>query len=201
MEGVTALHYFHDDSLLVFADYPSGLSYEAVVAEIEGLAGTERIMVVESKFPPFGLVMTATDWLILRSLRDGARRKLGALAKEARVSTKTLNRRLERLVEGHAFYLEVKMDFQKMAGLAYMLVVHYDNRSWKGQMDAIIVERLGEAYQWSDTRSDPGLLLVLSILGQLRGSGAVPPVGNYVEWGLGCQDGGRAGPDYGGLLD
>jgi len=165
VEGVIALHYFHNDSLLVFADYPSGLSCDGMVAEIEGLAGARRTMVLESKFPHFGLVMTATDWLILRSLRNGARRKLGALAREARVSAKTLNRRMERLVEGHAFYLEVKLDFQKMAGLSYMLVVHYGDRSWKGQTDTVIVERLGEAYQWSDTRSDPDYSLFSAFSG------------------------------------
>ena len=165
VEGVTALHYFHNDSLLVFADYPAGQSYEGMVVEIEGLMGAKRTMILESRFPSFGLVMTATDWLILRSLRNGARRKLGVLAREARISAKTLNRRMERLVEGRAFYLDVKMDFQKMAGLAYMLVVHYGDRSWKDQVDAVVVERLGEAYQWSDTRSDPNYSLFSAFSG------------------------------------
>ena len=155
LEGVTSIHSFHGDSLLVFADYPAGSPHDRQVTEIERVCGTGSTMILESKFPPFGLAMTATDWLILRSLRRGARRRLGALAKEAGVSPKTLNRRMERLVDGRAYYLEVKVDFQKMAGLAYTLVIRYGDQVSKERADALILERLGEAYEWSDTRSDP----------------------------------------------
>jgi DNA-binding Lrp family transcriptional regulator/ferredoxin len=155
VEGVTSVHSFHGDSLLVFADYPTGSPHDARVAEIEGICGTRSTLVLDSKFPPFGLVMTLTDWMILRSLRRGARRKLGILAREAGVSAKTFNRRLERLIEGRAFFLEVRVDFQRMAGLAYTLVVDYEGTAQKERADPVIVERLGEGYEWSDTRSDP----------------------------------------------
>lgn len=155
VEGVTSVHSFHGDSLLVFVDYPTGSPHDVQVAEIERICGTRSTMILDSRFPPFGLVMTSTDWRILRSLRRGARRKLGVLAKEAGVSVKTFNRRLEKLIEGRAFYLEVRVDFQRMAGLAYTLVVNYKDAAQKERADPAIVERLGEGYEWSDTRSDP----------------------------------------------
>jgi len=154
LEGVTSVHSFHGGSLLVFVDYPTGLPHDVHVAEIESLCGTRSTMVLDSKFPPFGLAMTLTDWMILRSLRKGARRKLGILAKEAGVSSRTFNRRLERLIEGRAFFLEVKVDFQRMAGIAYTMVVNYKDVGQKERADSAIIERLGEGYEWSDTRSD-----------------------------------------------
>jgi DNA-binding Lrp family transcriptional regulator/ferredoxin len=154
VEGVTSVQWFHGDSLLVFVDYPTGSPHDVHVAEIEALCGTRSTMVLDSKFPRFDLVMTMTDWMILKSLRRGARRKQGILAKEAGVGVKTFNRRLERLIEGRAFYLEVEVDFQRMAGLAYTLVVNYKDAAQKERADPVIVERLGEGYEWSDTKSD-----------------------------------------------
>jgi DNA-binding Lrp family transcriptional regulator/ferredoxin len=155
VDGVVSIHSFHRNSLLIFADCPRDTPVESWAASIEDLCGSKSAIILSSKYPPFEMEMTSTDWAILGALRRGPRRKLGVLAKEMGVSVKTLNRRMQRLIEAFAFHLEIQLDFQRVAGMAFTLVVRYGNTAWKEHADGMILEKLGGSYEWSDTRSNP----------------------------------------------
>ncbi len=155
IDGLISVHSFHGNSLLVFVDCPKDRQPEERIAPIEELCGAKSSMVWTAKFPPFELEMTSTDWLILKSLRRGPRRRLGAVAKELGISAKTISRRTERLMDAYAFYLEIEVDFQRVAGLAFTLIVRYADQAWKEHTDGMILEGLGGSYEWGDTRSNP----------------------------------------------
>ncbi len=53
------------------------------------------------------------DWRILKALRMGAKRPLRAIASEAGVSTRTLTRRMERLIRGRAVWYLPLLDFTR----------------------------------------------------------------------------------------
>jgi DNA-binding Lrp family transcriptional regulator len=61
------------------------------------------------------VVPTRGDWEILHALRVSPRRPLREVAETARVSTKTLVRRMERLVEGRAVWYLPVLDFTRYA--------------------------------------------------------------------------------------
>jgi len=112
-EGITSVHSFHGGSLLVLLEYPKEIPAETQIAQMETLCGTQATMAWTMRFPPFGLTMTPTDWLILHSLRKEPRRRLSEIAQEVGISLRTLNRRMERLVEGDAFFLELLSIFRE----------------------------------------------------------------------------------------
>jgi DNA-binding Lrp family transcriptional regulator/ferredoxin len=158
-EGMMSVHSFHNGSLLFSSAYPIEMSPEKQINLIETLCATRSSVVWNEKFPPFELEMTPTDWSILKSVRSGPRRRLSEIAREVGINTRTLNRRMERLVEGHAFYLEILMNYQKIGGLAFTLVVRYEEGKKKSPVDNMILEKLGRSYEWSDTRSNLGYSL------------------------------------------
>ncbi len=152
-EGITSVHSFHGGSLLVLLEYPKEIPAETQIAQMETLCGTQATMAWTMRFPPFGLTMTPTDWLILHSLRKEPRRRLSEIAQEVGISLRTLNRRMERLVEGDAFFLETLVNFQRIGRFSFTLLVSYAMQEKKRSLDDLVLRKLWRFCEGSDTSS------------------------------------------------
>ena len=73
--------------------------------------------------------MKRTDWLILRSLRREAKKLLVDVEAEVRVSTRTVKRRFEGMIEGNAFYLMPITSYEKSAVVMCSYTVDLSTKS------------------------------------------------------------------------
>lgn len=100
------------------------------------------------EFPPVEGDLTPLDWRIARTLRAGVRRPYAELAEEVGVSERTLRRRIERMVESRAIYLECRVDLGKVSGLVpCTLTVSYADPRERAA-DATLRAMPGRVFGW-----------------------------------------------------
>jgi DNA-binding Lrp family transcriptional regulator len=117
-EGIISILSFHGRQLQVGFYYRNEKALARQISLMESICGCRGSMLWNVSFPPFRLKMSRTDWMILDALRKDPRTKLSDLAREVKVSTRTLNRRIERMIQGWAFFLHAAIDLKKLGGLA-----------------------------------------------------------------------------------
>jgi DNA-binding Lrp family transcriptional regulator len=78
---------------------------------------------------------TKKDLLILRSMRKHPRKKAQQIATEVRISTRTVERRINELILHRAFFHMVRMGFQNVAGLTCSIFIFYSDQTKKSSSD------------------------------------------------------------------
>jgi DNA-binding Lrp family transcriptional regulator len=109
----------------------SGCRDPTIILNLQGLG-----------FYSSGVKLTRTDFEILRSLRRSPRKGTGQLAEEVGVSVRTIERRLDKMIEEKAFFHMFRLDFQKSEGVTCSLVVSYGDERRKHELDKAIVSQL-----------------------------------------------------------
>jgi DNA-binding Lrp family transcriptional regulator len=117
MEGVILIDDFYGRELAVLTFFGERAALERHVQLFASLCHSPPPLWWKLGFPPCDLTPTATDWRIIQSLRESGRSKLLDLARRLGLSTRTVERRLIRLIEGNAFYLDPVLDLRKAAGI------------------------------------------------------------------------------------
>ena len=102
--GAILLNRYHGKTLCIVLRYHD--AYEAKLATelLLRIARAEWRVVGRIPFPACNLRLTATDRAVLRALHGDPRKPSATVARELGVSTRTVRRRLERLVEGRAVF-------------------------------------------------------------------------------------------------
>jgi DNA-binding Lrp family transcriptional regulator len=67
--------------------------------------------------------MTKTDWQIIKLLLRDAERKVAEIAREVKLSTKSVNRRLNEMMNSRAILIMPVVDLRKSSGISYHLLV------------------------------------------------------------------------------
>lgn len=83
-----------------------------------------------------------TDWRILRALRANPRQNMTVLARRLDLSTRTVKRRLNVLIENNAFYILPVIDIKSFKGLNCGFFVHCQDLDMKRKLDALLFSRL-----------------------------------------------------------
>ena len=149
--GVVNILLFYGGRLRIMTYYRSEEALGRQIALMESICGSKHTMLWRPVFPPWDSKMSSTDWSIVATLLDeNPRRKLSSIASDAGVSSRTLNRRITRMMGGYAFFLDADVDLSKLGGSAFALLVQYDDVSKKGQIDHRILERVG-SMSWTNT--------------------------------------------------
>lgn len=89
--------------------------------------------------PPPSVELGPADWRVAQALRRDPRASHAALAEALDVSDKTLRRRLERLIEGRALFLNPDIDFTRAKGVlpCAVRIVHREG-SPRAELDAVL---------------------------------------------------------------
>jgi len=116
VEGVIVISNFAGKGLfiMVYTDTSEALSRK--IQLICSICGTLDFTALDSYLPACDLKLSGTDWKIIWSIRDDLRKSLSEIAKEAGVTTRTINRRLTLLTEHRAFFLMGLPNFRQLAG-------------------------------------------------------------------------------------
>ncbi len=116
---------------------------DSQVELIEKLAGAKASALLKVRFPNCDLKLSRTDVQIITALSRYPRKLYSDVAKELAISSRTVRRRLERLVEGKAIFVIPSMDPSALEGsLMADLLVEYSGREDYGSTNQQILSKL-----------------------------------------------------------
>lgn len=151
MDGVINIGSTYDKSVLVtllanedqdFSKLIVGLGVEGEVSWVPGLG-----------LRATGFRMTRLDWEIVSLLLRDAERKLDDIAKQLKVSTRTVKRRLNMMMKETAIFTMPMVDLRKTEGISYQLRVQSD-KGKKSEVEKSIVSKIGEViFRASDSQN------------------------------------------------
>lgn len=85
--------------------------------------------------------ITVTDWHIIRLLLRDAEKKVPDIAKQVRLSTKSVNRRLNELMNSGAVFIVPLVNLTKAGGISYHLIVETEEGK-KSEVDQLVASRI-----------------------------------------------------------
>jgi DNA-binding Lrp family transcriptional regulator len=117
LPGVFVITSFYDTLLFVFFRHEdSQPSLQRRIRLIEKLSKTETLTSVYVPWPVVRTKMHRTDWNIIRALRHDPRRSQARISGELGISTRTVERRLRRMLKDTAIYNLPTYDFAALKG-------------------------------------------------------------------------------------
>jgi DNA-binding Lrp family transcriptional regulator len=151
VEGVMNIGSTYDKSVLVtlFADEDQDFSKLLIALGVEGEI---------SPVPGLGLRttnfrMTGLDWEIVSLLLRDAERKLDEIAKQLKVSTRTVKRRLNMMMKENAIFTMPMVDLRKTEGISYQLRV-VSEQGKKSEVEKSVVAKIGDVvFRASDSQN------------------------------------------------
>ncbi|MBI3860109.1 MAG: hypothetical protein HY296_07755 [Thaumarchaeota archaeon] len=120
VDGVTSVLDFLGEDLFVWVAYQDDEELQrrtALLGEISGSRRVERYL--DEPFGPVDMKLTLLDWQIIRSMRNDAMKPVSRMAKELKVTRKTVRAHLERLVASNAFFVRTIFDVTRVKGLIF----------------------------------------------------------------------------------
>ncbi len=151
VEGVMNIGSTYDKSVLVtlFADQDQDFSKLLVGPGVEGEVSSVPSLGVRTT--RFG--MTGLDWEIVSLLLRDAERKLGDIAEQLRVSTRTVKRRLNMMMKENAIFTMPMVDLRKTEGISYQLRVESEQGK-KAEVEKSVVAKIGDViFRASDSQN------------------------------------------------
>jgi DNA-binding Lrp family transcriptional regulator len=116
LDGIIVVTNFDGRGLFVLFYTEPGEALSRKIQLICSICRTRDFTALNSYLPPCDLKLAGTDWKIIWAIRDDPRKNLSEIAKEARVTTRTVNRRLTLLTERRAFFLMGLPNFRQLVG-------------------------------------------------------------------------------------
>jgi len=156
--GVISIASNHGNSLevMVFDDRKGASSRE--VEKIDALAKVQRVP--SMRFPPTSYRMTSTDWQIVELMLRNAERKVSEVAAELKISSKSVKRRLDRMMDSSAIFVVPMVEEKRSSGVSYRLIVETkDGR--RSEVDGMLSSRI-ENLRFKAADSGNGLIFGFS---------------------------------------
>ena len=123
-EGVGVCCAFVGGLMCVSLVYRAQAELERRLRLVHALAGGGDFRrLFDPELPNVDRALTALDWRILRSLRVGANRPVGEVAKELRVSSKTVKRHLDRMAREGSLFVIPEFDPSRAEGLIFFYLL------------------------------------------------------------------------------
>lgn len=142
VDGVFGILDFFGDTLtlILLHDTESALDRQIeLVCQIADARDVERLRPVQ--WPP-EIRLDRTDLLIIKCLQSDHKKPYVDVAKSLGLSSRTVKRRVTRLIEHRALFIAPEIDLKSVTGAVCAdLVVHYADAQVKKQLDARIAER------------------------------------------------------------
>ena len=121
MDGVIIIANLYGNSVMVTLFDDTGRLSSKLVADAN--PGAKVTGLASMRFPKSSFKMTVTDWQIVGMMLRDAERRVTDVARNARVSTRTVKRRLDQMMDSSAIYVMPLVDQTKSGGIAYHLMV------------------------------------------------------------------------------
>ena len=133
--GVTIIANQYGDSIMVGLFNENESLLKRTIELISRIANAEDMLRFDNVFPECSIKLSKTDWDIIRSLQSNPRKPYSLVSRELGLSSKTVKRRLERLIEGKAISTVTSVDLSKVEGTVVSLLVFYANPAQRRQVN------------------------------------------------------------------
>jgi DNA-binding Lrp family transcriptional regulator len=128
---VTFFHASEDDS-------EGGNSNQAVASQASGATVVTHWKV---NLPRCGHKPKETDWRIIGLMLRDAERRFPEIARDLKVSTRTVKRRVNLLMDSSAFFVQPELDFRKAVGVMPCQLLIHCAPERKREVDDLVVSR------------------------------------------------------------
>lgn len=142
MPHVIGIQAFIDSVIGISLAYSRREELDGAIGELRRKANSHSVVTTKTPFLPCRIGLTETDWGIIRAITRDPRRPYGNVAEELGLSRRTVKRRAQRRLNGHAFFILPELDLKKMDGVLANLSVVYPP-GLKKEIDRQIFERYG----------------------------------------------------------
>jgi DNA-binding Lrp family transcriptional regulator len=133
--------YFGDHAGIVVASKDEE-SLRKVCDHISSIAHSDNLTWAYDPYPKCNLKFLENDWKIVASIQRNPRKPYSEIASELGLSTRTVRRRLERMLEERALFSFPDVDFRKLSGsIVVDLVVFYTSPEVKQSVDNEVVSK------------------------------------------------------------
>ncbi|HEV2166194.1 MAG TPA: AsnC family transcriptional regulator [Thermoplasmata archaeon] len=145
LDGVIFFENFRGSLLGIGVLYEDDAGRKRTLERIDRIARSTPVLYSRVRFPPCSDALTALDWGTVRGLMAGNLRGHAALARELKVSVRTVKRRVARLIEIGAIFTFPRMDYRKVSGgVTAELLVTFRDPSTKSEVVPRILRLLEE---------------------------------------------------------
>lgn len=181
IDGVWIVADYFENTLGVGIYYEDESSLRSRVELMSRIANAEHVLYDEVPFPPCNHKFTQTDLAIIRGVQSGPRWTYAYIAKQTRLSTRTVRRRLDRMIRERALFITPKIDFRRLHGIAVDLFVFCttteltrkaETKIWSIYRDKIVLAKLGgpkHAFFHLTLGNIPERKEILNLVKQLEG--------------------------------
>jgi DNA-binding Lrp family transcriptional regulator len=153
IDGIIVITSFEGEGLFIMFYTEPGEALTRKVQLICSICETRDFTTLNSYLPPCDLKLSATDWKIIWAIRDEPRKNLSEVAKEARVTTRTVNRRLTLLTERRAFFLMGLPNFRQLVGTTGNFLIFCSDEERRSSVAKSIISRFENTAFAAVTRS------------------------------------------------
>ncbi|MBI4393275.1 MAG: Lrp/AsnC family transcriptional regulator [Euryarchaeota archaeon] len=125
LDGVTGCFQFLGRDVCVDLFFQDDAERDRRLRALSGAAGSSPWEFYDNYRPPAKRPLSPLDWRIVKALRHDAKKPLSAVAKELRVTPRTVRNRFERMIADGSLWIVPNVDFSKIAGfVAFGLLVY-----------------------------------------------------------------------------
>ena len=151
LPGVAVIKDFFGPALGIVLFYENEKLLSKTLRLISSFAEPLTLTWVEEPFPTSDLPLARDDLRIVRVLQKDPQKPFTELAHELALSSRTVKRRIARLVEGGALYLVAELNPKFLSGaIVCGLLVFHDERGCKPASDRKILDHLGDRLLFGD---------------------------------------------------
>lgn len=141
MDGVVLIQSFYGNSLQVTVFSEDEKELQQKLKIITSVSTIKIFTHWKVKLPRCNLKPRQIDWMIIGVLLKNADRKIPDIARELKVSAKTVKRRISIMMESSAFFMQPILDLKKVAGVLPCQLLVQCTEAKKSMIDDLITSK------------------------------------------------------------
>lgn len=164
MENVLVIRNYLGSLLGVTLTGESEQSFEKDIERIATISNAENMVISRVRAPKSEIALSRTDWEIIYNMHRNAKKSYISVAKELRLASKTVKRRLARMIEGKALFAFWTSDPKLFEGgiMADLRVFHHNPKS-RGEVDRRMIAQLDDCLYFAGLVFDNLSLFLLVV--------------------------------------
>lgn len=164
IQGVMMVTDYFGNALRVMMFHEDEKALEDQISLIRRICGSKTVTYSDISFPRCTVNLSDSDWGLIRSIRTSPWKQFVKISRETSLSTKTVKRRLARLVQGKALFLTLSIDPKVLRGaIPAELFVVFDSAEAKKRINSRILSHI-DSYLISAQVGDPEHALYMLLL-------------------------------------
>jgi DNA-binding Lrp family transcriptional regulator len=142
MPGVIAISDYYGSTLTVIIVYEDEISAKKEFELIARISKAENLKRGNIPFPRCSIELKQTDWRIIKTIQENPRQSYFVISREVGISSKTVRRRLDRMIEESALFVLPSLNPSALDGAIMTdLVIFYADSESKTEVDRRIVSQ------------------------------------------------------------